>query len=91
MGEGYPFEENKFTFKKQSNGLYSVSIHKTLKPKWRYKNLTKNQVFVAEQNYNNSMEQLFEGEYLECVGYPFEEDFDYWVKQYIKSQKSEVF
>ncbi len=84
-------KENKFTFKKQSNGLYSVSIHKNATPKWSYKNLNKNQVFVAEQNYNNAIEQLFEGEYLECIGYPFKENFDYWVKKYIKTQKSEVF
>ena len=58
--------ENKFTFKKQSNGLYSVSIHKTLKPKWKYKNLTKNQLSEAQQKYNNAMEQLFKGEYLIC-------------------------
>jgi len=77
--------ENKFTFKKQSNGLYSVSIHKNLKPKWRYKNLTREQVFIAEQTYNSSMDQLFEGEYLECIGYPKDydkEDFYYWKKKY---------
>jgi hypothetical protein len=56
--------ENKFTFKKQSNGLYSVSIYKTLKPKWKYKNLNKNELFEVQQKYNNAMEQLFKGEYL---------------------------
>jgi|TARA_R100000084_G_C4570346_1_gene108916 hypothetical protein len=85
---------NEFTFKRQSNGLFSVSIHKNLRPKWKYKNLTKKQVFVAEQVYNNSIDQLFEGEYLECLGYPKdydEHDFNYWIKQYIKNQNSKVF
>ena len=95
---------NKFRFKRQSNGKgFSVSISDQFKkgeykPKWQYKNLTKKQVFVMEQDFNNCLEQLFKGETLSCIGVPsisdrreFNSVFDFWMKEYLKGdQNSEV-